>query len=85
MAYSGNFHVAIVYVIAIHYIKYARLRVFTESTILSLYGKIRVSENPYSHIFYVVILFHKCQTPQSAQKGFATDECSKLFVLLKVE
>ena len=24
------------------------------STILSLYGRIRVSENPYSHIFYAV-------------------------------
>ena len=40
-------------------IKYARMRVFTDSysqvsTILSLYGRIRVSENPCSHIFYVV-------------------------------
>ena len=27
-----------------------------ESTILSLYGRIRVSENPYSHIFYAVVV-----------------------------
>ena len=26
----------------------------TESAILSLYGRIRASENPYSHIFYAV-------------------------------
>ena len=43
-------------------------RIKTESTILSLYGRIRVSENPYSPIFYTVTvarkelsIFWKCQ------------------------
>ena len=42
--------------------KYARKRVFTdpyspvESTILSLYGRIRVIENLYSRIFYAVLV-----------------------------
>ena len=31
-------------------------RIRTESWILSLYGKMRVRENPYSGIFYVVSL-----------------------------
>ena len=31
-------------------------RIMTESTIISLYGRIRVSENPYSSIFYVVAI-----------------------------
>ena len=40
----------------VHCIKYARISAFTEphSPVLSLYGRTRVSENPYSHIFYVV-------------------------------
>ena len=40
----------------IHCIKCARIRVFTDphSPVLSLYGRARVSENPYSHIFYAV-------------------------------
>ena len=29
-------------------------RIRTKSKILSLYGRIRVSENPYSRIFYAV-------------------------------
>ena len=36
----------------IHCVKTARIRV---SVILSLYGEVRVSENPYSRIFYAVL------------------------------
>ena len=36
-----------------HWPKFSRIR--TKSSILSLYQKIRVSENPYSRIFYAVI------------------------------
>ena len=32
-------------------------RISTKSTILSLYGRIRVSENPYSRIFYAVFSY----------------------------
>ena len=41
-----------------HCIKYARIRVFTNhhcpETILSLYGRILIRENPHSRIFYAV-------------------------------
>ena len=35
-----------------HWLAFSHIR--TESTILSLYGRIRVSENPYSRIFYAM-------------------------------
>ena len=55
----------------IHCMKYARIRVFTdpykdpysirtESTVLSLYGRIRVNENPYSRIFYAEFIVEHC-------------------------
>ena len=54
----------------------------TESTILSLYGRIRASENPYSRIFYAVIttkklsninIHHRSQRYQiSVKKVFLT-------------
>ena len=42
-------------------IKYARLLIFTDpySSILSLYGRIRVSEKPYSRIFSYVCIYYK--------------------------
>ena len=41
----------------IHCIKFAKIRFFSESysTILSLYGRIRDTENPFSRIFYAVV------------------------------
>ena len=40
-----------------HGIVFSRIR--TESTIVSLYGWIRVSENPYSHILYAAFEVRK--------------------------
>ena len=39
-----------------HYIKYARIRVFTDPY-SPVYGRIRASENPYSRIFYATFVF----------------------------
>ena len=42
----------------LHYIKYARIRVFTDPYFPykdRIYGKIRVGEKPYSRIFYAVL------------------------------
>ena len=40
-----------------HWPGFSRIR--KESTILSLNGRMRVSENPCSHIFYAVVLWYK--------------------------
>ena len=48
----------------LHYMKYARIRVFTNpySPDSVLYGRIRVSENPYSRIFYPMLHFSSLNT-----------------------
>ena len=52
-----------------HCVKYARIRVFSDPyflvlpTILSLDGKMRVGESPYSGIFYALPVSHFIQKP----------------------